>query len=176
MGGDDRGTGAREVMNEAVSGPDLRRLAESPLLVALDEAQLEQFIAVGRLERHGDGEMIIRERESGDALYLILEGEVRISSAENPELARLSGDGRLHTQYEGDFFGEMSILDYEARSASAHAVGDVLVFRVGREELFGLFGSNTDLQVILLTNMARILSRRLRVTNKRRLAPLPSAG
>ncbi len=143
------------------------KLANSPLLVALGEDQLDRLLGAGSIETHGDGEAIIREGEAGESLYLILHGEVAITSDDDRSLATLSSDETLRSQYEGDFFGEMSILDHESRSATVTARGEVTLFRVRREDLFSVFGEDTDLQVVFLTNLCRGLSRRLRRANLR---------
>jgi cAMP-dependent protein kinase regulator len=145
----------------------MQPIEESPLLVALTASQVSRFVAAGQEVRHVDGEVIVREGTPGDAFYLILSGRVRISVGGGGALTVLSGDGTLHAQYEGDFFGEMSILDHEMRSATVTAEGEVLLFRVGKEELFGLFGEDPDFQIVFLMNLSRILSRRLRLAAKR---------
>lgn len=146
----------------SLSAVDRTHLEHSPLLVALTGEQIDRLLAVGRVESYRAGTDIIREGDPGDALYLILSGRVRISARNRSDVAVLSGDATLQSQYEGDFFGEMSILDHEARSATVTSEGEVTVFRIGKEELFDLFASDVDFQVVLLTNVGRILSRRLR--------------
>lgn len=141
------------------------KLADSPLLVALSDEQIQRFLDAGRIEEYGEGRTIIEAGSIGDALFLILEGEVIISLDENTPVTVLSGEDTLHAQYEGDFFGEMSVLDHEPRAASAIAAGKTRVFRISKDALYKLFADDVDFQVVLLTNMGRILSRRLRSTN-----------
>ncbi|RMH59117.1 MAG: hypothetical protein D6679_02745 [Candidatus Hydrogenedentota bacterium] len=143
-----------------------QRLAESILLLALTPEQLRKIGEIGEPEFYSAGERILTEGTPGDALYLILNGKVCVDGGRRP-LAHLSADDTLQSQYEGDFFGEMAILDHEPRSANVTAVTNVLLFRIDRDALYDLFAQDTALQVVLLTNMARTLSRRLRSANRR---------
>lgn len=149
--------------------PPVERIADSPLVVALGEDQLKRFLEAGETRTYRAGDRIISEGAVGDALYLILAGRVTIHLPGERIMTTLSGDDTLGAQYEGDFFGEMSVLDHEPRSASVIAATDeVVVFRVGKDRLFALFAADTAFQVVFLSNLARILSRRLRVANLRR--------
>ncbi len=149
--------------------PPPERLADSPLLVALTPQQLARFIASGDTRRYRRGEQIIAEGETGDALYVILEGSVTIRHPDQRVMATLSGEDTMDSQYEGDFFGEMSVLDHEPRSATVVASSEeVELFRISKEKVFALFASDTDFQVVFLLNLARILSRRIRRSNTRR--------
>lgn len=142
-------------------------LQESPLLVALTDDQIRKVQEGSAVETHADDAVIVRRDSPGDALYLILKGRVLIESAPDMPITTLSGEKTMHEQYEGDFFGEMAILDHEPRSADVRAVGEAIVLKVSRDRLYELFATDTDLQVVLLTNVARILSRRLRRTTRR---------
>jgi len=144
---------------------DMERLSESPLLVALTESQIEKFLEAGSIVEYEEGATILQAGGVGDALFLILKGEVLISLDENTPVTVLSGEDTLAAQYEGDFFGEMSVLDHEPRAASVIAAGQTRLLKIGKEALYRLFKNDVDLQVVLLTNMGRILSRRLRSTN-----------
>lgn len=149
--------------------PEMSRVADSPLLVALSDDQVTRFLAAGETRRYPAGSRIIARGEPGDALYLILGGRVSIRHAEDAVVATLSGEDTLDAQYEGDFFGEMSVLDHEPRSATVVAgEAGVEVFRIAKDRVFALFAEDTDFQVVFLLNMARILSRRLRRSNLRR--------
>lgn len=150
--------------------PSPDRIADSPLVVALSEDQLRRFLEAGEIQRFRMGEQIVAEGAVGDALYLILKGQVRIHLAGGKIMTTLSGDDTLVAQYEGDFFGEMAVLDHEPRSATVVAATDeVEVFRVSKDRLFTLFAADTEFQVVFLSNLARILSRRLRVANQKRI-------
>lgn len=144
------------------------KFGASPLLVVLTQDQLQKFFDAGDEVEFKDGEVIVAKNSPGDALFLIMSGKVRISLGEehDSDIATLSDEQTLHQQYEGDFFGEMALVDFELRSASVIAVGEVKLFRISRQSLFEIFRDDVDMQVVLLSNIARILARRLRRTNE----------
>jgi CRP-like cAMP-binding protein len=74
-----------------------------------------------------DGEIIIRQGDDGDCMYVIQEGEV--------EVLRESGDReiRLAVLKAGDFFGEMAIFEREVRAATVRAVGQVRALTVDKK-------------------------------------------
>lgn len=150
------------------SETNIEVLQHSQLLIGLNSQQLQCLLNSGEIEIYKDGDIIVKEGEIGDALYVILEGNVLISSPPDPEVAVLSGADTLVAQYEGDFFGEMSILDSEPRSATVSSEGDAKVLKIKRDKLEELFTQDRNLQLVLFINIARILSRRLRTTNIRK--------
>jgi CRP-like cAMP-binding protein len=81
-------------------------------------------------------------------MFLIVEGEVLIQRGETP----------LKTLGPRDFFGEMSIIDGEARSASATAVTDCLLLRIDKEDFQELLSTYSSAAV----SVVRALNQRLR--------------
>jgi flavin reductase (DIM6/NTAB) family NADH-FMN oxidoreductase RutF len=100
-------------------------LASLPVFSSLPPEVLGPILASGQERRFAAGDTIIREGDPGDELFVILDGEVRIERGGRP----------LHTFSTGEFFGELSVLDGRARSASAVAVTDVRCLTVSREAL-----------------------------------------
>jgi len=103
------------------------------------------------------GEMIVREGEVNDSVYLIEAGEVTIIKnfvSANPVV--------LATLGPGDFFGEMCILETLPRSATAKAAKETTVVSVASSAFYRLFEKMPKQHSILLLNIGRDLSRRLR--------------
>ncbi len=104
------------------------------------------------------GESIIAEHTRGDNLFLICRGKIEISkvldSSETPY-------ARLSILEPGDFFGEMSIIDDQPRSANALALEDVELLVIDRESFTDLVFANP----IVMFNLIRTMSYRLRDTN-----------
>ena len=156
--------------------PDTSALIESLamrcLFVGLYDAQLAEIVGAGRLERFEPGQTILTEGQAGQALYTMLFGSVAVRMTGSPpgraaELAVLRGGQTLEAQYEGDFFGEMSVLDLEPISATVTAVEPCQILVVPVKALYEVFQRDRDIQVILISNLARTLSRRLRKANQR---------
>jgi len=105
-------------------------LRQAPLFSALDDeaaSALRSSMNELRLRR---GEVLFREGDSGDRLYVILEGKIK--------LGRTSPDGRenlLAIQGPGQMFGELSLFDPGPRSASVTAITDVAFLSLSHEDL-----------------------------------------
>ena len=92
-------------------------LRQVPLLAALGEAELEAFAPFLRERRYPRGSMILAQGDSGESLYLIASGQVKV--------VLIHEDGReviLSVLTEGAFFGEMALRDDEPRSGHAGAM------------------------------------------------------
>ncbi len=81
--------------------------------------------SLGRV--YQDGEVIIREGDIGDCMYVIQQGQVEIIREGNEDEFHIGMRG------EGEFFGEMAIFDREVRSATVRAVGQVRVITVDKK-------------------------------------------
>jgi CRP-like cAMP-binding protein len=126
----------------------------------LDGAELADVAAVCHEERFESGEYIFREGEQGNRLFLIVEGEVRISR-DVPG----SGEEALAVLKPGAIFGEMAVFDRSERSTHAISNGGTTVLTITRPEFEMLLDFNRDLAYKVLWAVTRLLSARLRNTN-----------
>ncbi len=132
-------------------------LRETPLFSSLDEeatGSLRASMTETELER---GEVLFNEGDSGDRLYVVLDGKIK--------LGRTSGDGRenlLAVLGPGQMFGELSLFDPGPRSATATAVTDSRLVSLGHAELQPWLVSRPDVARGLLFQLAH----RLRRTNE----------
>jgi small-conductance mechanosensitive channel/CRP-like cAMP-binding protein len=101
-------------------------LAGVPLLAPLAANELAALAAAARRLPFAAGEAIVREGEPGDTMYLIERGTVEISIGSGASARTLAG------MSPGDYFGEMSLLAGDRRSATVTAVSDVVVLQIGR--------------------------------------------
>ncbi|MGD2129562.1 MAG: cyclic nucleotide-binding domain-containing protein [Lysobacterales bacterium] len=106
--------------------------------------------------RYRDGEMIVRQGETGDSMYVIQAGRVEVvqhsGNEEEQHLAFLDA---------GDFFGEMSVFEKEVRSASVRAVGEAQVLRVDKKTLLRRIREDP----LLAVNLLKTMSHRIRYLN-----------
>ncbi len=109
---------------------------------------LAQVALVSSEETHEPGEEIFAEGESGDALYLVLDGRVRVHKQDRV-LAELG---------ERECFGEMAILDAAPRSATVTALTDTNVLKISREDFQEIMGEKPEIAVGII----KVLTRRLR--------------
>lgn len=135
-------------------------LAKIRLFDGIAPEGLRAIAAIASEVSHRLGEVVFREGESGSALYLILEGKVRISR----EVSGM-GEEALAVLGPGDAFGEMALLDDVPRSADARVHERCRLLVISKEALEDLLFLNRDLAYEILWNFVKILSARLRETN-----------
>lgn len=132
-------------------------LCTVPIFAGLNEGALEVFLGQAKQSVVAAGDVIAREGEKNDCLYLIESGEVSIlKNMDTPNPATLAVLG------PGECFGEMCILESLPRSASAKAVQQTTVVSVPSDAFFRLYQKAPEQYCIILLNIARDLSRRLR--------------
>ncbi len=127
-----------------------------PLFAGLDDNDLESLIAVTARRKYSRDAVIFFEQDLGDSMFMILSGSVKV--------AILSEDGReiiLSLLTDNDFFGEMSLLDNEPRSATAIAKMDTEVAVLHQKDFLAI----VQRQPRVLINLLSVLSSRLRKAN-----------
>jgi CRP-like cAMP-binding protein len=95
-----------------------------------------------------DGDIIIRQGDTGDCMYVIQEGEV--------EILLEDGENEVHlaTRKEGDFFGEMALFDREVRSATVRARNNVRILTVDKKNLLSRIHKDPSMAFRLLETMS----------------------
>ena len=132
-------------------------LQNVPILAGLDETALDLLGARATESKAQAGSVIVREGEAGNRLFVIAEGLVRVCKEfERPNEIEITRLGK------GEFFGEMCILDTLPRSATVQAVADSALFSLTSLTFYQLYKDAPSQYSILVLNLARDLSRRLR--------------
>ena len=126
----------------------------------LDDDELAQVADVCKEEKFVSGEYIFHEGEHGNRLYLIVDGEVRISR-DVPG----SGEEALAVLKPGALFGEMAVFDRSERSTHAISNGGTTVLTISRADFEMLLDLDRELAYKVLWSCVRLLSSRLRNTN-----------
>ena len=124
-------------------------LKSLPLFSELGDDELVEIWKLVQTRSYKKSNIILFEEDPGDSLFIIKEGKVKIT--------RLSEEGReviLSILGEGEFFGEMSILDGEARSANVIALADSEVFVLKRQEFINILTTNPQIAITLLEELA----------------------
>lgn len=98
----------------------LEALSRNPLFSGLEQFYFKDLTMKGEVRTWPEGTQIITEGESGDAVYFILSGRVKVTlyGEEGREIV-------LAVLAEGEMFGEMSIIDDKPRSANVEAITDL---------------------------------------------------
>jgi CRP/FNR family cyclic AMP-dependent transcriptional regulator len=133
---------------EASSDARIRHLQRVPLFSGFDEGELRRVAAMSRITEVPAGTVITQIGEPGESFFVIIDGTVAVRTP-------VGAGSQLKP---GDFFGEMSLLDGEPRSATIVATTDVRLLMVERAQFWRLLEETPDLIRRILT----ILSRRVR--------------
>jgi CRP-like cAMP-binding protein len=131
-------------------------LERHPLLTHLAPAQLARVASAGEIESFNAGEPILAEGSLGDALFLILSGQVAVHRGPQT-FATLAG---------GEFFGEMSLVEPAPRSATVTAMQATFLFRLPHDALRALIAEEPAAASVLLVHIVKTLSDRLRRANQ----------
>ncbi len=133
----------------------LKTIRRMPLFQHLSHPEQIAIFNLCELKSLEAGELIFKEGEIGEELFLVLEGNVSIKR----------GETSLATLGPGAHFGEMAIMDKSARYATAQAERSCRLIVVGRKPLFGLMRKEPSLAVKILWAFVAVLSKRLRLTS-----------
>lgn len=110
--------------------------------------------AMGKFYR--DGEVIIRQGNTGDCMYVVQTGQVEViqdsDSGKEQHLAFLRS---------GDFFGEMSVFEKEVRSATVRSAGESRVLKIDKRTLLRRIKEDP----LLAINLLKTMSHRIRDLN-----------
>lgn len=133
---------------------DLSVLRTIPLFSELNDDELSQISKFAVRQYYKKDNMVLIEEEVGSTMFVILNGRVKIS--------RISDEGReviLSILCDGDFFGEMSILDGQTRSANAVTLEDTELLIIRREDFLTVLYDYPQIAINLLKELAHRLRR-----------------
>ena len=123
------------------------------LFRAMPSEELAQIAEIAEEQAFLAGDPVFAEGEMGDALYLVVEGAVRVHK----------GDKQLAQLGVRDVVGEMAVLDGEPRSASVTVVKDASLLKIGRDDFRDILDERPEIAM----GVIKVLSRRLRETSRK---------
>jgi CRP-like cAMP-binding protein len=136
-------------------------LRSSPHFRDFSEAELAPLEKAMELREYGDGDVLIREGEPGDAFYLITEGQVRVTQAKVD-----GGSIEVGMMEPGEVFGLVALIDDQPRSATCTAVGRVVAATLPRSAFKLLYRGDTAWAHHFQYMVARQLARDVRTLNE----------
>ena len=132
-------------------------LSGIPIFDGLTKKEIAQVERILHRRQYVQDEIVFRQGEPGMGMYVIHSGTIAIvSEPENQQLSEL---------HDGDFFGEVALLDESPRSATAIARNTCVMFALFQPDLFSLIEREPRLGVKILMRLARIAGDRLRRMN-----------
>jgi len=135
---------------------DRELLRTVPIFSELGPADLDKLVRLAARKRYPKDGVVFFENEAGDTLFMVADGRIKVTI--------LGDDGReviLSVLGAGEFFGDMSLLDNEPRSATAIAAEDSELLSLSRVDFEGLMKENPGIMHTLI----RVLTSRLRHAN-----------
>ena len=147
---------------------ELDVLRNVPLFAGLSQAQLEAVVRAVRPHCVAVDQAILSEGEQGDSMFILVKGSVEVSKRLGP-LASVSENGakekvlvRLHAP---QFLGEMGLLEGTERSATVTARSECNLLELTQSDFERLAEHDPALGYVVVRNIARVLSSRLRRTD-----------
>jgi len=141
-------------MSQPATQMTLEALRSVPLFASLDDEAATELRSLLSDKTVPQNTRLFRQGDKGDAMYLIESGRVRISLRDDDDqeltLAELA---------QGDFFGEMSIIDGRQRSADARVIEDAQFAILSRDSFLSFVRNNPDVALEMLSALTDRLRR-----------------
>lgn len=155
----------------AVSSSDLKAfLSATPFFGGLSDASLEFLIPMLAERRFDTGVTVVAQGEPGRSMFIVHSGELVVS--------RLGDSGAIIKMTRlgaGDFFGEMTLIEMQNRSATVVVDIPALLYELTAGNLYKYYKTDIQGYVMVMQNISRELCRRLRRADNR-IAELAKAA
>ncbi|MBU0517537.1 Crp/Fnr family transcriptional regulator [bacterium] len=125
------------------------RLRTVPLFEGLDDESLVSLDSLLTVKPYRKNNLIIFEDDRGLNLFIINKGRVKIS-----QISEEGGEVILAILGDGEFFGELSVIDGLSRSATVTALDEVELLVMNREEFLAALGKYPQISIYLLRELA----------------------
>jgi CRP/FNR family cyclic AMP-dependent transcriptional regulator len=140
-----------------------QKLMQIPVFRGLTEAEAASLFEIAEESTVSKGKMLFEEGAAGDALYVLIEGNVEILKRD-----RAGAQQQLAKMGDGSVLGEMSLVAGNAtRSASVLAVTDLKLFKLSSQRFAKLLKADHVGALKVVHNLAQVLSRRLQLMDEK---------
>jgi CRP-like cAMP-binding protein len=147
----------------AVSSPDLKAfLRETPFFGGLSDASLDLLASMLVERRFDAGATVVAEGEPGRSMFVVHSGDLAVSKLGDSGCAI-----RMAILEPGDFFGEMTLIEMQNRSATVVAESPTVLYELTARNLYTYYKADIHAYVMVLQNINRELCRRLRHADNR---------
>lgn len=118
-------------------------ISKSSLFEKLDDAGRKRLLEGGTLENYPPNAVLMKEGEPGDSFYFIKTGAVEVSTMKGPDKLKLADLGA------GDFFGEVSVITAQPRTATVTALSPVVAVKFQRRKISRVLMDYPDVTKVL---------------------------
>jgi CRP-like cAMP-binding protein len=148
------------------------KLKSASLFAEFTPEEFDQLFELFDEIRVSRGEIIVRQDDTGDCMFILVDGSARVVHRERDR------DFVLAAMVPGDFFGELALVDAGARSADVEATSDCVLWKITQAMIAAAAGVYPTAAFKLLIGIGRVLVGRLRKSNQRYVDSLlfPNAG
>jgi len=146
---------------------DIAALKDIALFRNLTPEKIRRILDILHKVTFSANEIIMREGDTGDTMYIVLEGTVEVAKSlviDDTDNEK-SGENKVFTRLDGKqraVFGEMALLEELKRTASVKAVTDCVMYEMKKDDFMKVAEEDYELGYRILLNLARIVSTRLR--------------
>jgi NNP family nitrate/nitrite transporter-like MFS transporter len=142
-------------------------LYKIPFFAEVKSEKIKSLARLGKREGFSANHIVCQEGETGDSLYVILEGEVRIdkqnAQQDSIEVARLQ---------MGDFFGEMALIDRQPRSATVTTLVDCELFIISRKDFLYMLSNSPHMVADVLLSLSLRMRKLLAIRSQQESTPV----
>lgn len=135
-------------------------LKNVPVFSELNAREINKLVSIVHLRSYHAGETVFLQGDPGLGMYVIEKGQVSIRMVTDS-----GNEKELSVLTDGDFFGELSLLDESPRSASAIAIVPSKIIGFFRPDLFELLNHSPKIGIKVLLKLSETIGTRLRLTN-----------
>src|SRR4051794_17525228 len=147
----------------AVSSPNLKGfLVSTPFFGGVSNAGLDALISMLVERKFDAGATVVSEGEPGRSMYIVCAGELAVS-----KLGKSGRVIRMASLGAGDFFGEMTLIEMQNRSATVVAESPTVLYELTAQNLYACYKADIHAYVMVVQNINRELCRRLRRADDR---------
>jgi len=147
---------------------DIKKLAPSlskiPLFYGLSDDELETVLSICKPDAYKDDDIIFNENDPSHSMYIILSGEVDITSLKA---------GLIFTLKGCDIFGEIGLITQQTRSATAIAQSSCKLLHINHTDFNFLLGTHPRISAVLMKNISSTLANHLIRMNNVSLEHVP---
>ena len=148
--------------DQEMLGNELQLLRNMPVFGGLKTSSLETILSLAKDCKVDAGEYFFHEGDAACSLFVLRTGTVQVEKQ-----APSGCPVKIRPLTAGDCFGEMSLIDLQPRSASVIAETDCRAMEISLKTLHDLYASDLEQYAIIMMNMGREVSRRLRTVSDR---------
>ena len=147
----------------AVSSPDLKAfLIATPFFGGLSDSGLDLLVSMLVERRFDTGATVVAEGEPGRSMFIVHSGKLVVGKlGDSGHVIRMAGLD------PGDFFGEMTLIEMQNRSATVVAESPTLLYELTAQKLYACYKADIHAYVMVMQNISRELCRRLRRADNR---------